>query len=726
MPSKTRSIGSPAAGTGPGGGEPAGPAVGAGVPGKPVTAARFHGYNRPVKRALAVVLLVAAPAAGLLGQERVEQIERDLQTATGTERVLLLNRLSREVQNNSPRDSIVHATEALELAGEIGDLDGQATALNNLGIAHYYLADYPTALDYYERSLEIAERIEDDEAVAKALNNIGIIHYMWGEYDKSLEYYSRALELRRRAGDTFGIAVGHNNLGNVYYSSERYEQALEHLQEAFGLYNQIGNERLAASTLNNIGLLYHRIESYDDALNSLERALAIEERIDDRPGIALSLTNIGLVYEARGRTGEALDSYRRALRVREDIGDRQGIAVCLQNIGQAYSALGSFDEAIRYQNEALEIAEQLGVREIQRDGHLGLSETYERMGDFERALRSYQRYQEVNAELFNEETGGRLAELQARYEVEKKDRAIDGLVKDRKIQRTIRNAIVVVTLMLLILVVSLYIGYRLKARANREIRNAHEALKVAQAEREKAARAELAHVGRVATLGEMAAVLAHELNQPLTAILANAQATRRMLASDRAGREELDEALADIAAGAGHASGIIKRLRTLLRRGDVKKEPLDVNEAIHAVEAFAKADARQHGARLVLDLAPGLPEVLGDRVQIQQVVLNLVHNGAEAMATAPDSEREIVITSSLEDDAVVRIAVRDSGPAVDQAAIARLFEPFFTTKNEGLGMGLPICQTIVESHGGRLWASRNPDRGLTVQFTLPCASAVPA
>ena len=690
--------------------------------GERVTIGRPCRYNRFMKRALAAVWLVLICGVAPFAQTRVEELEENLESARGAERIRLLNQLAREVQHNAPRDSIAYAAESLDLAEGLNDRDGQAVALNNLGIAHYYLAEYDKALGYYTRSLELAEQIGNDEVVAKALNNIGVIHYMWGEYDRTLEYYSRALENRKQAGDTHGIAVGHNNLGNVYYATERYDEALQHLSEALDLYTEVNDERLAASTLNNIGLLYHKVERFDDALESLERARVIEERINDKPGLALSLNNIGLVYDAWGKYREALEYYRASLRVREEIGDRQGAAICRQNIGQAYSALGNFDRAMAYQTDALEIATELNIREMQRDAHRGLSETYERMGDFERALKSFRHYQAVNAELFDEETGRRLAELQARYEVEKKDREIEVLVKSQEIQRTVRNAIVVVSILLLILVVSLYIGYRLKARANREMRKAHKAIEIAQAEREKAARAELAHVGRVATLGELAAVLAHDVNQPLTAILANAQATRRLLASDQPDRGDLDEALADIVTGAGHASEIIKKLRELLRRGEITREPLDVNETLRDVETFACADARQHGATLTLNLASGLPRISGDRVQLQQVLLNLVHNAAEAMETTPDDARVIVVQTSLEDDTTVLVAVRDAGAAPDDRVINRMFEAFFTTKAEGLGMGLPICQTIVESHGGRLWASRNADRGLTVQFTLPVDS----
>jgi C4-dicarboxylate-specific signal transduction histidine kinase len=203
--------------------------------------------------------------------------------------------------------------------------------------------------------------------------------------------------------------------------------------------------------------------------------------------------------------------------------------------------------------------------------------------------------------------------------------------------------------------------------------------------------------------------------------MANAQATRRLMASKHADPAELDDALADIAEGAGNASEIIKRLRELLRRGDITRECLDINDAIRGAETFARTDANRHAATLTLKLGTDLPSTTGDRIQLQQVLLNLVHNAGEAMKDTPENERAIIVTTSLHEGDTILVAVRDAGPRVADRIINRMFEPFYTTKAEGLGMGLPICQTIIEAHGGHLWASRNPDRGLTVQFTLPHA-----
>jgi len=672
-----------------------------------------------MKRALTVFLAALLCTGLTLAQTDKSSLEAELRSAQGSERIRILNNLARVTQSNTPQESIAYAEQALELARRIDDREGEVVSLNNIGIGYYLFADYDLALERYTASLELAEEIGYEEGIASALNNIGILHYVWGDYDRSLEHYSRVLEIRKSIGGRMEIAKGYNNLGTVYFATGRYEEALRYFTESLAMYEELGDEKLVASSLSNIGELYFKWERFDEALEALERAMAIEERIDDKSGLALCLHNIGMVYSARDRHGEALESYRRSLAVREELGDRQGSAFCRLNIGKTYARLGEYGRSLRFLNEALALASEIGAKELQRDVYQGLSETYEHTGDFERAMESYKLYKQANDTLFDEETSRRLAEMQARYEVEKKDREIEVLRQNEQIKKTQRNAALVGAILLLCLILLLYNRYRLKVRANQEIRKRNEALKLAQAEREKAFRAELAHVSRVTTMGELATALAHELNQPLTAILSNAQASRRFLAADRGDPKELDETLADIAEGAGRAREIIHRLRALIRRGDITTEQLDINEALSAVEPFAQADARRRGVRLAMDLSGDLPPVMGDRIQLQQVLLNLVQNGAEAMKANAEDERDLLVTTSLDDQDSIRVAVKDGGPTPDDEIISRMFEPFYTTKQDGLGMGLPICETIIEAHGGRLWATPNADRGLTVQFTLP-------
>ncbi len=256
-------------------------------------------------------------------------------------------------------------------------------------------------------------------------------------------------------------------------------------------------------------------------------------------------------------------------------------------------------------------------------------------------------------------------------------------------------------------------GRRLVFETNRDIterKQAEEAMRKAQAE--------LAHVARVTTLGEMAATIAHEVDQPLSGVVINANACLRFLTSAPPNLDEVRDGLQAIARDGRRASDVIGRIRALARRTPAEKERLDINEVIREVIALAEAEARRARAKLRTELAGNLPRVLGDRVQLQQVVLNLLLNGLEAMHEVAGRPREMVITTQPEATDRVRVAVQDSGSGIDPQLASHLFEAFHTTKRDGLGMGLSISRSIVEQHGGRLWAVPNDGPGTTFQFTI--------
>jgi len=238
-------------------------------------------------------------------------------------------------------------------------------------------------------------------------------------------------------------------------------------------------------------------------------------------------------------------------------------------------------------------------------------------------------------------------------------------------------------------------------------------------------REDLTHVGRVSTVGELTASLAHELNQPLNAILFNAQAAQRLLASNAANLEEVREILADIVEDDERAGAVIHRLLGLLKKGRLEFTELELNELVGEVTRLVSGDAILRHVSVRLELAPRLPRVRGDRVQVQQVVLNLVLNGLDAMRESATGDRTLVLRTAMEGSAAVRVSVRDSGAGVDEAELDHIFKAFYTTKSAGLGMGLAIARSIVEAHGGRLQAENNPDGGATFSFTLPVSEEGP-
>jgi PAS domain S-box-containing protein len=231
-------------------------------------------------------------------------------------------------------------------------------------------------------------------------------------------------------------------------------------------------------------------------------------------------------------------------------------------------------------------------------------------------------------------------------------------------------------------------------------------------------RDELAHMMRVSMMGELAASLAHELNQPLTAILSNAQAAQRFLAVNPTDLEEVREILKDIVEDNNRASGVMRRIRALVKKEELEFAPLELVTVIQDIVLLVQGDAALRNIHVNLECEPGMPEVRGDRVQLQQVLLNLLLNAFDAMKDSPANERQVVVRAERDGGRKVTVAVRDRGKGVSGDQLDKIFQPFYTTKRDGLGMGLAICRSIIEAHGGRLWAENNPDRGATFHFTV--------
>ena len=239
-------------------------------------------------------------------------------------------------------------------------------------------------------------------------------------------------------------------------------------------------------------------------------------------------------------------------------------------------------------------------------------------------------------------------------------------------------------------------------------------------------RKEVTHLTRVAILGELSGALAHELNQPLTAILSNAQAAQRLLARDPADLAVVGEILDDIVTDDLRAGEVITRLRALLKKGEASFHPLDVNDVATEVLALARSELIERHATVDTRLAPGLPSVRGDRVQLQQVMLNLLLNACEAMSARTPAQRTLTVSTALDGSGLLLISIADRGSGIPPDAADRLFEPFFTTKSQGLGLGLSICRSIIDAHGGRLWADNNADQGATFTFALPVQHGGPS
>jgi C4-dicarboxylate-specific signal transduction histidine kinase len=251
-----------------------------------------------------------------------------------------------------------------------------------------------------------------------------------------------------------------------------------------------------------------------------------------------------------------------------------------------------------------------------------------------------------------------------------------------------------------------------------ERKRAEEALRNAQTGR--------AYIARLTTMGELAASIAHEINQPLAAVVTNADACLCWLNRDEPDLDEARQAIARIAKDGKRAGDVIRCLRALARKTGPDLARLDINDTIREVLALTRNERQRHMVELRTDLFPRDRPIFGDRVQLQQVMLNLIMNGIESMSSVTDRPRVLVISSELVEADSVLVAVEDTGMGLDQASADRIFNPFFTTKPNGMGMGLSICRSIIEAHGGRFWASPRAPHGAAFRFTVPAVPKISA
>jgi signal transduction histidine kinase len=243
---------------------------------------------------------------------------------------------------------------------------------------------------------------------------------------------------------------------------------------------------------------------------------------------------------------------------------------------------------------------------------------------------------------------------------------------------------------------------------------------VTERRRAEEERQALAHANRITTMGQLTASIAHEVNQPIAAVVTNAQAALRWLNMQPPDPEEVRQALDRIVRNGRRAGDVIGRIRALVAKAPPRNDQLDLNEVMLDVIALTRSELRGSGTALRTELADGLPPILGDRIQLQQVMLNLIFNAVEAMSEAHGGSRELLIRTDQDRPGGVLVAVQDSGPGLKPESIDRLFDAFYTTKPGGMGMGLSICRAIVEAHGGRMWATANVPQGAAFLFSLSC------
>jgi two-component system, NarL family, sensor kinase len=407
----------------------------------------------------------------LSAQDKTDSLKKFLTTSKDTTRVNTLNELGFEYCENDAKLSLQYGREALTLSQKLNFKIGQAKALNTIGIVYDVIGDYDSALYYYNSSLSVSKSIDSKKQIANTLNNIGLVEWNKGEYDKALKNYLSSLNIFESLGNKKGQANTLSNIGLIYFDLKKFTQSLEYHLQALKIREEIKDDYGVGVSLTNLGMTYSELKDNDRSLDYFKRSISAKEKSGDLYGLAISLNNIGIIYTETNKNDEALKYHLRALPIRIKLDDKYGLITTYNNIAGVYGKQNKFREALEYSMKALPLAEELKSGSKLRKVYRDISYGYKKLGQSDLALSYYEKYSLLNDSLYSEEGAKKLAELQTKYESEKKDLELSkkGVEIERSKleitqQITQRNILLAAFLILSFIAFLLYNRYKLKQK----------------------------------------------------------------------------------------------------------------------------------------------------------------------------------------------------------------------------------------------------------------------
>jgi tetratricopeptide (TPR) repeat protein len=361
--------------------------------------------------------------------------EIELVTGSDTVKVIVLNRLGRHYRmTNNYDQALKYLNEAKTIAHKVEYLRGEAHAIGNIGIINEYKGNYDSALFFLENARKIREVLGDKRGIASSNHSMGVVYVKLGNYEKAMTFYIKALKTLEELGDKKAVGTSYNNIGNIFLKQNNYKKALENYQNSLKIQLEVGNQEGLSLVYGNLASVYLKLEKYNEALDADFKCLKICKEIEDKEGVAICYNNIGLIYELRGDYSLALDYQFKSLEIVVNTGNRELIATVYNSIGGLYQKQKQYANSLKYNNKALEIFKNIGNKEGIQNTYSSLSELYENLGNYELALTFHKLYIDIKDTLLNELSNKQIAEMNTKYESEKKEKDIQLLTKDKKLQ----------------------------------------------------------------------------------------------------------------------------------------------------------------------------------------------------------------------------------------------------------------------------------------------------
>lgn len=398
-------------------------------------------------------------------------------TKTDTTEVMALCRIASEYRHNAPDKGYEYAAKALDKAEKINFKLGIARALNVYGMINMNQSNYDKALEYYFKSLSLSKELNDKNSISTSSNNIGMVYWNQGKYEKALEYFLISLKIDESLGNQNGMASSYNNIGLIYWSQNNFDKAQENFTQVITIYSQLNDKKGMAGAYSNIGGVNYYKGKKEIAISFFKKALGLYEEINYKPGMSSTCVNIADVLIEQKKYEEALLFSTRSLEIEKEIGNKSSMCYVYMSIAKNYSGRNQYPKAIENLNHAIEIAKEISALKQLSESYLAISEVYQQMNNYKSAFEFHQKYTSIKDSILNKESSSQIAEMDAKYNTDKKNKEIELLKKQKEIQEItqaseksrsslIRNSLIGGCLFVLLIALLLYNRNQVKQKAN--------------------------------------------------------------------------------------------------------------------------------------------------------------------------------------------------------------------------------------------------------------------
>ncbi len=679
---------------------------------------------------LLLSLLYFSVALNVWSEESVlDNLHRKLKNASITEKVEVYNQLSRYYLTSDAEKAVMYADKALNLAKDLNDKKGEAKAYGNLGMGYYFLSDYDELLEYYKKSLSAYKSIGDQEGV----NVLATTFYRLSKFHKSLDSYKRSLLilLSDTNAHVSSIVETYENIGNVYKNLGDYHLALDNYRKALDLLDETDDK----STLwRNIGEIYLYLEDYDSALEYfiyLYDELVIRK---DNIGISEVLNRMAGTLYLKKDLVKAKKLFEEALNLQIDLNDHLGSSLSLLNLAKIAKDHKNYKEAIKNFNKSLKLAEVINNKSVLRTIYYELSLIYKEQQNYKKAYEYQVLYSDISDFLSQEQKAEEFTNTLVVHDLEKKTQENDILqAKNENYRLRLekenlskwRLSFGFTILVILILVFIIYYRYYLKRVENQNLEHRIKEALNKQEEQQQI----IVHQSSLSSLGELAAGIAHEINQPIQNISLSAEGIQFELLEENPDQTFIKQSVSEIFEDIVRVREIVDHIRVFSSgQKETVFESFSVSDCVESAISMIQRQYQNHNIELQLKLNYGVPEVLGNPHKVEQVIHNLLSNARDAVEERFEKDqtfRKTITISTGVDENEVFIEVRDNGIGIPQNKKTDIFLPFVTSKQlgKGTGLGLSISYSLINEMKGRIEVKSRVMDGTSMKVIIPITNA---